>query len=58
MKQRSEGRPGGEPAVGMYVHTHWGYGYPYAARTWRIGDWELFLAALRSAGTTASRSGR
>ena len=25
--------------VGMYVHQHWPYHHPYAARTWSLDDW-------------------
>ena len=36
--------------LGMYVHTHWGYNHPYAARTWTIEDWEGYLAGLSALG--------
>ncbi len=35
---------------GMYVHTHWGYNHPYAARTWTLNDWDLYLSGLASLG--------
>jgi len=36
--------------LGMYVHTHWGYHHPYAARTWRPADWEGCLEGLTALG--------
>ena len=36
--------------LGMYVHMHWGYNYPYAARTWRLEDWRAYLTGLRRLG--------
>jgi hypothetical protein len=36
--------------LGMYVHMHWGYRHPYAARTWSIEDWFAFLKGLKSLG--------
>ncbi|MCD6416503.1 MAG: hypothetical protein J7M08_07395 [Planctomycetes bacterium] len=37
-------------SVGMYVHTHWSYNHPYAARTWTIGDWRGYLSGLKDLG--------
>jgi hypothetical protein len=34
----------------MYVHTHWGYNRPYAARSWTKEDWEQYLGGLRGLG--------
>ena len=36
--------------LGMYVHTHWGYNRPYAARSWTFEDWEGYLTALKVLG--------
>ncbi len=36
--------------LGIYVHTHWAYNRPYAARTWSLADWEGFLAGLAFLG--------
>jgi len=36
--------------VGMYVHTHWGYRHPYAARTWSLHDWEGYLEGISQLG--------
>jgi len=36
--------------LGVYVHTHWGYNHPYAARTWTRADWEGYLEGLRGLG--------
>ena len=32
--------------LGMYVHMHWGYNHPYAARTWKIEDWRGYARGL------------
>lgn len=34
----------------MYVHMHWGYNYPYAARTWSLEDWRGYAHGLKSLG--------
>ena len=36
--------------LGMYVHTHWGYNHPYAARTWTLEDWNGYLTGLSRLG--------
>lgn len=36
--------------LGMYVHTHWGYHRPYAARAWTDADWEGYLQGLATLG--------
>ena len=36
--------------LGMYVHAHWGYNRPYAARSWRIEEWENYLSGLDHLG--------
>ena len=36
--------------LGMYIHTHWGYSHPYAARSWSLEDWRGYLAALKELG--------
>jgi len=38
--------------LGMYVHMHWGYNHPYAARTWSIEDWSAYLHGLKTLGYT------
>ena len=35
---------------GMYIHTHWGYNRPYAARSWTLTDWEGYLEGLARLG--------
>jgi len=42
--------PTKEAIVGMYVHTHWPYNHPYAARTWTYEDWRGYLMGLRELG--------
>ena len=34
--------------LGMYIHLHWSYNHPYAARTWGLSDWRSYLDGLRS----------
>jgi hypothetical protein len=34
----------------MYIHMHWSYRHPYAARTWTPADWHSYLTGLRSLG--------
>ncbi len=36
--------------VGMYVHQHWPYHHPYAARTWSVADWRGYATGLRELG--------
>ena len=36
--------------LGMYVHTHWAYRRPYAARSWTFEDWRGYLRALSHLG--------
>lgn len=39
-----------EKIVGLYVHQHWPYHHPYAARTWTLADWRGFAGDLRTLG--------
>lgn len=34
----------------MYVHMHWAYNYPYAARTWAVDDWRGYASGLKQLG--------
>ncbi len=36
--------------LGMYVHMHWSFNYPYAARTWSLDDWRGYLHSLNKLG--------
>jgi len=36
----------GSKFVGMYVHQHWPYNRPYAARTWTLEDWRGYADGL------------
>ena len=36
--------------VGMYIHQHWPYNYPYAARTWQVEDYRGYCGALKTLG--------
>lgn len=39
--------------IGMYVHQHWPYNHPYAARTWTFEDWHGYADALHQLGYNA-----
>jgi hypothetical protein len=39
--------------VGMYVHQHWPYHHPYAARTWTLDDWRGYIDGLHKLGYNA-----
>lgn len=36
--------------LGMYVHQHWAYNHPYAARTWSLEDWRGYLDGIKRLG--------
>ncbi len=36
--------------LGMYVHQHWAYRRPYAARTWSFTDWNAYAGGLAALG--------
>ncbi len=36
--------------LAFYVHTHWGYDNPYAARTWTLVNWHDYLSGLSALG--------
>ncbi len=36
--------------IGMYVHQHWPYNHPYAARTWTLDDWHGYADGLHRLG--------
>lgn len=38
------------PLIGMYIHQHWPYNHPYAARTWTLEDWRGYLDGLHRLG--------
>jgi hypothetical protein len=37
----------------MYVHQHWPYLHPYAARTWTVEDWRGYADGLKKLGYNA-----
>lgn len=43
---RAEGRI----ALGIYIHQHWSYNHPYAARTWTLDDWRGYLDGISRLG--------
>lgn len=36
--------------LGMYIHQHWSYNHPYAARTWTYEDWRDYVGGLKLLG--------
>lgn len=40
----------GGKMIGMYVHQHWPYKHPYAARTWTLADWRGYAGGLKQLG--------
>ena len=42
--------PPADHIVGMYVHEHWPYHHPYAARTWTLQDWRGYADGLKRLG--------
>jgi hypothetical protein len=36
--------------IGMYVHQHWPYHHPYAARTWTVEDWRGYADGMKKIG--------
>lgn len=46
--------PTRDPIVGLYVHQHWPYAHPYAARTWSLVDWRGYVGGFASLDTTPS----
>lgn len=39
--------------LGMYVHQHWPYNNPYAARTWSVEQWRGYADGLKKLGFNA-----
>lgn len=39
-----------EKIIGMYIHQHWPYHHPYAARTWTLEDWRGYAGGLKRLG--------
>lgn len=39
--------------VGIYVHQHWSYHRPYAARTWTLEDWRGYAGGIHRLGYNA-----
>lgn len=36
--------------LGMYVHMHWSFNHPYAARSWTLADWRGYLKSINMLG--------
>ena len=39
-----------EKIIGMYIHQHWPYRHPYAARTWTVDDYRGYAIGLKQLG--------
>src|SRR4051812_48902772 len=39
--------------IGLYIHQHWPYNQPYAARTWTVADWRGWAGGLKQLGYNA-----
>jgi hypothetical protein len=39
--------------LGIYIHQHWSYNHPYAARTWTFEDWRGYAEGLHHLGYNA-----
>lgn len=42
--------PSDKKIVGMYIHQHWPYRHPYAARTWTVEDYRGYASGLKQLG--------
>lgn len=50
----AESKPAGaSKMIGMYIHQHWPYKHPYAARTWTVEDWRGYVGGLKQLGFNA-----
>jgi len=49
-QDQTKERDMGPKAVGMYIHQHWSYEHPYAARTWTLEDWRGYVDGLHRLG--------
>src|SRR4051812_16259449 len=45
-----ETRPMHDRMIGLYIHQHWPYNHPYAARTWTLEDWRGWADGLQKLG--------
>ena len=45
-----EAQAGADGIIGMYVHQHWPYNHPYAARTWTVDDYRGYADGLTQLG--------
>ncbi len=43
-------QPGRKKLVGMYIHQHWPYNHPYAARTWTVEDYRGYADGMKRLG--------
>ena len=44
------GKSASGKVVGMYIHQHWPYNHPYAARTWTLEDYRGYAGGLQQLG--------
>ncbi len=43
-------QPGDKKLWGMYIHQHWPYNHPYAARTWTVEDYRGYADGMKKLG--------
>ncbi len=48
--QPQEKHPVSDKILAMYIHQHWSYNHPYAARTWTLEDWRGYLDGIKRLG--------
>jgi hypothetical protein len=46
----ADGAANAGKVVGMYIHQHWPYHHPYAARTWTLEDYRGYADGLKKLG--------
>lgn len=47
---QEQGNVQSDKLLGIYVHQHWSYNHPYAARTWTLEDWKGYLDGVKKLG--------
>ncbi len=46
----ADAQPREKRMIGLYIHQHWPYRRPYAARTWTLEDWRGWADGLKKIG--------
>lgn len=50
LPKMADAQPRGGRMIGLYIHQHWPYNRPYAARTWTVDDWRGWADGLKKIG--------